>query len=55
MGTDASPGPATGRRESIYIDGFAHANPIPAAARVGNMVYASTRPPAKWHRRSTSR
>lgn len=42
MRTDASPASANGRRESIYIDGFAHTNPIPAAARVGNVVYASS-------------
>jgi 2-iminobutanoate/2-iminopropanoate deaminase len=42
MGTDVSPAPGDGRRESIYIDGFAHTNPIPAAARVGNVVYASS-------------
>lgn len=26
------------RRTSIYIDGFEHTNPIPAACRVGNLV-----------------
>jgi 2-iminobutanoate/2-iminopropanoate deaminase len=26
------------RRKSIYVDGFGHKNPIPAAARIGNMV-----------------
>lgn len=26
------------RRTSIYIDGFGHKNPIPAACRVGNVV-----------------
>lgn len=30
------------RRQSIYTDGFAHQNPIPAAARIGNLVYASS-------------
>ncbi|MBP2197670.1 RidA family protein [Pantoea cypripedii] len=27
-------------RESIYIDAFPHANPIPAACRVGSMLYS---------------
>lgn len=27
-----------GRRKSIYVEGFGHHNPIPAAARVGNVV-----------------
>ena len=31
----------TSRRTSIYIDGFAHTNPIPVAARVGGLVYSS--------------
>lgn len=26
------------RRKSIYVEGFGHKNPIPAAARIGNMV-----------------
>ena len=26
------------RRQSIYIEGFGHANPIPAACRIGNTV-----------------
>lgn len=26
------------RRQSIYIDGFSHKNPIPAACRLGNIV-----------------
>jgi 2-iminobutanoate/2-iminopropanoate deaminase len=26
------------RRKSIYIEGFKHANPIPAACRIGNVV-----------------
>lgn len=26
------------RRKSIYIEGFGHKNPIPAAARIGNLV-----------------
>lgn len=28
------------RRESIYIDAFPHANPIPAACRIDNMIYS---------------
>ncbi|WP_111495041.1 RidA family protein [Marinobacter bohaiensis] len=28
------------RRQSIYIDGFAHRNPIPAACRVDGMLYS---------------
>lgn len=28
------------KRKSIYVPGFAHANPVPAACRVGNMVYS---------------
>jgi len=27
-----------GRRESIELPGFGHANPIPAAARIGNLL-----------------
>jgi 2-iminobutanoate/2-iminopropanoate deaminase len=27
-----------GRRSSIYVDGFSHANPVPAASRIGNLV-----------------
>jgi 2-iminobutanoate/2-iminopropanoate deaminase len=42
MKTGVSPAPPTGARTSIYVDGFAHKNPIPAAARIGNMVYASS-------------
>lgn len=26
------------RRTSIYVEGFGHKNPIPAAARIGNLV-----------------
>ena len=26
------------QRKSIYVDGFGHANPIPAACRIGNTV-----------------
>ena len=28
------------RRTSIYIDQFAHANPIPAACRIGDHIYS---------------
>lgn len=28
------------RRQSIHIDDFSHANPIPAASRIDNMVYS---------------
>ena len=31
--------------ESITVDGFSHINPIPAAARVGPMVWSSLVPP----------
>lgn len=27
-----------GRRQSIYVDSFKHANPVPAACRIGNIV-----------------
>jgi 2-iminobutanoate/2-iminopropanoate deaminase len=27
-------------RRSIYVEGFSHKNPIPAASRIGNMVYS---------------
>lgn len=29
-----------GRRQSIYVDSFGHANPVPAACRIGNVVYS---------------
>ena len=29
-----------GRRQSIYVDSFAHVNPVPAACRIGNTVYS---------------
>jgi 2-iminobutanoate/2-iminopropanoate deaminase len=29
-------------RTSIYIEDFGHKNPIPAAARIGNVIYASS-------------
>lgn len=28
------------KRNSIYVDSFAHKNPVPAACRIGNMVYS---------------
>ncbi|MGK3123748.1 RidA family protein [Candidatus Pantoea formicae] len=28
------------RRQSIYIDAFPHENPIPAACRIGSMLYS---------------
>lgn len=28
------------RRQSIYVDDFPHANPVPAACRIDNMVYS---------------
>lgn len=30
----------SGRRRSIHVDGFSHANPVPAAARIGPFVYS---------------
>lgn len=30
--------PAARRRQSIYLEGFGHANPIPAACRVGPLL-----------------
>jgi 2-iminobutanoate/2-iminopropanoate deaminase len=29
-------------RTSIYVDGFGHKNPIPAACRVGNLVFSGS-------------
>jgi 2-iminobutanoate/2-iminopropanoate deaminase len=29
------------RRQSVYVDGFAHTNPIPTACRIENIVYSS--------------
>ena len=26
------------KRKSIYVEGFGHKNPIPAASRIGNLV-----------------
>jgi 2-iminobutanoate/2-iminopropanoate deaminase len=42
METGVGPTPATGARTSIYVEQFAHRNPIPAASRIGNLVYASS-------------
>lgn len=28
------------KRQAIYIPGFAHKNPVPAAAKIGNVVYS---------------
>jgi len=28
------------KRSSIYVEGFAHRNPVPAACRIGNLVYS---------------
>lgn len=30
------------KRTSIYVEGFSHKNPIPAACRVGNMLYSGS-------------
>lgn len=30
------------KRTSIYVEGFSHKNPIPAACRIGNMVYSGS-------------
>jgi 2-iminobutanoate/2-iminopropanoate deaminase len=29
-------------RRSVYVEGFAHANPIPAACRIGRLVYSGS-------------
>jgi len=29
-------------RRSIYVEGFSHKNPIPAACRIGNIVYSGS-------------
>lgn len=29
-----------GRRRSIHVGGFSHANPVPAAARIGSLVFS---------------
>ncbi len=35
------PSPAS-TRSSIYVEGFSHKNPIPAACRIGNMLYSGS-------------
>jgi 2-iminobutanoate/2-iminopropanoate deaminase len=30
------------KRKSIYAEGFSHKNPIPAACRIGNMLYSGS-------------
>ncbi|MGE4370212.1 MAG: RidA family protein [Burkholderiaceae bacterium] len=30
------------KRTSIYVDGFSHKNPIPAACRIGNLLYSGS-------------
>lgn len=30
------------KRESIYVEGFSHKNPIPAACRIGKMVFSGS-------------
>ena len=30
------------KRQTIYAEGFSHKNPIPAACRVGNMLYSGS-------------
>jgi len=30
------------RRRSVYVEGFGHANPIPAACRVGNLLVSGS-------------
>lgn len=30
------------KRTSIYVEGFSHKNPIPAACRIGNMLYSGS-------------
>ena len=30
------------KRTSVYVEGFSHKNPIPAACRIGNMVYSGS-------------
>jgi 2-iminobutanoate/2-iminopropanoate deaminase len=33
-------GAARPRRTSVYVDGFGHVNPIPAACRIGDLIYS---------------
>jgi 2-iminobutanoate/2-iminopropanoate deaminase len=42
MEAGVSPAPETAGRTSIYTNEFAHKNPIPAAARIGNLLYTSS-------------
>jgi 2-iminobutanoate/2-iminopropanoate deaminase len=30
-----------GRRQSIYVESFKHVNPVPAACRIGNVIYSA--------------
>ena len=30
------------KRTSVYVEGFGHKNPIPAACRIGNMLYSGS-------------
>ncbi|HEX5612251.1 MAG TPA: RidA family protein [Burkholderiales bacterium] len=30
------------KRQSIYVEGFSHKNPIPAACRIGNTLYSGS-------------
>lgn len=30
------------KRTSIYVEGFSHKNPIPAACRIGNLLYSGS-------------
>ena len=32
----------TNSRQSVYVEGFSHRNPIPAACRIGGMVYSGS-------------
>jgi 2-iminobutanoate/2-iminopropanoate deaminase len=34
------PGSKMSRRQSIYVDSFKHVNPVPAACRIGNIIYS---------------
>lgn len=35
-------GRSVGKRTSIYVAGFSHKNPIPAACRIGNTLYSGS-------------
>jgi 2-iminobutanoate/2-iminopropanoate deaminase len=41
QGRDLGEVAMSGRR-SIYVEGFSHKNPIPAACRIGNLVYSGS-------------